>query len=43
MSFEPPRMDVAKEARAPYRAITAINSWNRIAVSTRMPPGKHEP
>jgi AhpD family alkylhydroperoxidase len=24
-------------------AITAINSWNRIAISTRMLPGEHEP
>jgi AhpD family alkylhydroperoxidase len=24
-------------------AIAAINTWNRIATGTRMPPGKHEP
>jgi alkylhydroperoxidase family enzyme len=24
-------------------AIIAINAWNRLAISTRMEPGKYEP
>jgi AhpD family alkylhydroperoxidase len=35
--FEPP------ELAQPVWAITAINSWNRVAVSTRMLPGEYEP